>query len=286
MDEPKLKTIPFQPSTVETIDYAVYRYINEEMNLFCDTTQGFKKVEVIWASAERAFMAKRAKEARDKEGAINYPLITIERTSYAKDPTFKGTAYGNIDPERDNKRGSIQIARRIKQNKTQNFVNAYSKRKSGQINFVTGITDKTVYETITIPMPVYVTVMYVVKLKTLYQQQMNQLLQPFMTQTGGINYFIAKHEGHRFECFIQDDYSLENNGANLADEERRFETEIQIKTLGHLIGKGVNQESPQIVVRENAVEVKVPREHIILGDSPEWESDSGYVGIGGLGSKK
>jgi hypothetical protein len=51
------------------------------------------------------------------------------------------------------------------------------------------------YETISIPMPVYVVLQYNINIKTLYQQQMNELMQPFLTKTGAINYFIIEKDG-------------------------------------------------------------------------------------------
>lgn len=281
--DPKLKEITLIDSTIETIDRAINDYINNKLNLFCETSEGSKKVEVVWVSAERAFLAKKSKEARDKEGTLNYPLITIERVGMDKSLSKKGSIFGHIDEINDEKKGTITIARRIKQNKTQNFMNAHSKRKYNQINFVTGKIDKVVYETITIPMPVYVEVKYKISIKTLYQTQMNQLMQPFLTQTGGINYFIAKYDNHRYESFIDGVVELKNNVSDMKETERIFESVINIRTLGYLIGKDINQESPKIVIRENAVELKIPREHIVTQDAPNHRGKNNrYYGMTNL----
>jgi hypothetical protein len=37
-----------------------------------------------------------------------------------------------------------------------------------------------------------------------------------------------------------------------------------------LIGADKNQKQPNVVVRENAVEIRVQRERTILGDEPDW----------------
>ena len=60
-----------------------------------------------------------------------------------------------------------------------------------------------------------------------------------------------------------------NNLAGLGEEERKYETKIDIKVLGYLLGEGKNQETPKMVITENAVEVKIPREKVILGDIDE-----------------
>ena len=45
-------------------------------------------------------------------------------------------------------------------------------------------------ETITIPVPVYVEVTYSIRLRAEYQQQINEMLTPFLVKTGQINQFI------------------------------------------------------------------------------------------------
>ena len=89
---------------------------------------------------------------------------------------------------------------------------------------------------------------------------MNDLVVPFMTTPGGINYIIIRDNVHRYEGFIQQDYAHNNNISNFSTEERKFETKFDIKVLGHLIGSGINQETPHAVVNETVVEVKIPRE--------------------------
>ena len=96
---------------------------------------------------------------------------------------------------------------------------------------------------------------------------MNELVVPLMTVPDGINYIIIRDENHRYEGFIQQDYVHDNNISNFSNEERKFETKFSIKVLGHLIGDGVNQATPQKVVNETIVEVKIPRERESL--SPE-----------------
>jgi len=295
----RTQEIPFMPSTLETVDFAIYHWLRDQLDLHTTTQAGFEKVPVIWASAERAFQVKRDQEARDLDGTLVLPLITIERTSVAKDPTRKGTAWANIPRVNDEKGGSptITIARRIKQDKTANFANADSWRRVSnaarqsagahsrvnQRNFPKRDqfnrrveNQKVVYETISIPMPVYLDITYSIMIKTEYQQQMNDLVTPFMTTTGGINYFTISHDGHRFESFIQPDFTQDNNLANLETEHRKYETKIDIRSLGYIIGEGKNQEQPKVVIRENAVEVKIPRERVFFGEIPEHIDKRGF----------
>jgi hypothetical protein len=262
-----LKEITIGESTIETIDRAIYEHLTN-LALQTNSNEGFEPVEVIWVSAERSFLSKKSKDAQDHNGALAFPLITIERTSIAKDLTKKGTIWANIPPAADEKGGSITIARRINQDKTSNFANRDSMRKEGQLNSRRA-NKKVVYETVSVPIPVYLTVMYKISIRTNYQQQMNELLAPFLAKTGGVNYFLVTHGEHRYECFTQQDFAQNNNLKELASEERMFETSFDIRCLGYLIGLDKNQEQPKIVVRENAVEITFPREHVIFGDKPE-----------------
>ena len=91
---------------------------------------------------------------------------------------------------------------------------------------------------------------------------MNEAIQPFMARASQ-NYFIINKDGHRFECFMQEGFEQESIN-NLGEEERKYKTTISVKVLGYLIGEGDNQEKPQVIKEENAVEIKIPRENLSL----------------------
>ena len=284
----KLQEIEFMPSSLETIDGAMLRFIDEELNLSTTTNEGFKKVPVLWVTAERAYQLKHNKDLRDSEETLILPLISVNRASVTKEPNFKGTVYANLYPEKDAKGGtSVTIARRIGAKKTAEFQNAYANRKFGadknipSKNFNTNkrnmSTQRVVYETITIPLPVWVKVVYEVTVRTEYQQQLNELIRPFLTIPG--NSRMPKrieNEGHFYEVFIDGSFANNANKANLGMAQRNYETAIKIEVMGYLIGEGENQERPKIVVRENAVEVKIGRESTVLGDIPENIKDGFY----------
>ena len=68
--------------------------------------------------------------------------------------------------------------------------------------------------------------------------------------------------------------SQNNNLSSYDSEEKLYETTISFDVLGYTIGEGLNQERPKIIKRENAVEVKIPRERVIVGDTFDYEVDS------------
>lgn len=266
------KIITLEPSNLETIDTALYNWVDKAIGVSASTNRGWEKVPIIWASAERAFQSKRDKGLRDKEGALILPLISVQRISVEKDLAFKGVLQANVFPVNDYRGGAIPLDRIINQTKTKNFQNADAKENYGQLNFkVKPKNDKIVYTWRSIPMPVYLSVVYKIMLRAEYQQQINEMSQPFMVATGGINSFFLEQNGHRYEAFMEASYGQENNVGDMGEEERIYQTEISIKVLGYVIGSGQNQERPFIAERENAVEVKLPRERVILGETPPWK---------------
>jgi len=277
-----LQEISFMPSTLETIDRAIFEHIDDKLNVHCTTNKGFKKVPFIWVGAERAYQIKHNRELRDVNGWLIYPIMTLERISVEKDVIKRGALYAAVPNRQDSKGGMMTVARVIKQDKTANFANADSKRLvlneigTGQNNFPRK-NSKVVYETISMPIPVYLEVGYTLTIKSEYQQQINEAITPFMTTPGGPNYFNIYKDGHQFETFIETGYTLNNNAASLMEDARGYETQISLRVRGYIIGGDKNEEHPKIVRRENAVEVKLPREHVIFGDIPEHLHISGNV---------
>jgi len=128
---------------------------------------------------------------------------------------------------------------------------------------------KTVYKTVSIPIPVYIEVAYEIQLKSYYQQQINQMVTPFVANTGGLNYFTLKRNGHFYEAFIQNDFSTSDNINSIGEDERTFESKISINVLAYLVGEDANQAKPFNVVRENPVELRITRERALIGENPD-----------------
>lgn len=259
----------FEPSTIENIDKSVLSYL-AELNLFADTNEGWKKVPVIWGTAERAYQVKHNKEIRDQQGLLKFPIITVKRNSIVKDKLSPGAFQGNIPEDNDEQGGALEVSRAIYQEKTVAFASAEAQRLFGQRNWPYA-NPKIVYRTISAPMPVNVTVTYEITIRTEYQQQMNNLLLPFITMPGTINYVSLEDAGHRYEGFIEGNFNEQDNMANFTSEERKFETKITLKVVGYLVGQEKNRKKTAYSIRENLVEVKIPRERITLGEIPDHE---------------
>jgi hypothetical protein len=276
-----LKELGLLGSNVENIDYAMTSWLKEDLELSTLTNEGNKRVPVIWQTPERAFQIKNDKDLRhpidNGGGVITLPVVTIQRTGITKDPNRKGGFQAHLySDDRNGRSGRIVIAKRIKQDKTRNFAvvgNTRTNTSGDRQKFFPRTNKKVVLEFLTIPIPVYVNLDYKIVIKTEYQQQMNDLIQPFMTRTGQINSFVLRRNGHLYEAFIDQGFNQSDNVSNLAEDERQFTSEINIKVLGYLMGEGNNDDRPIIRKHENAVEVTFPRERAIVNGNDSFLDD-------------
>jgi hypothetical protein len=271
VDNKRVRDITMLPSTIETIDYALHNWVDEIVNPFATTNKGWEKVDVRWVSGERSWQIKEDRDIRDGSSRIILPMITMYRTGFQKDPAMKGVAWAHIPSVNDAKGGvrSLTVSRRIEQVKTSKFANATAKRLYNQSTFPFG-NKKVVYQTKTFPIPVYIVGSYTVSIRTEYIQQMNEIVQPFLTRTGQINNFFMTRDGHKYEGFVQNEITDSSNSVNMGEERRFYLNNFDIKVLGYLIGEGKNDARPKIAIRENAVEVRTPREHVVFGDINEY----------------
>jgi len=276
-----LKEIGMLGSRIEDIDYAITSWLKEDLDLSTITNEGNKRVPVLWQTPERAFQIKNNKDIRtpDEVGgdAIILPVITIERTGITKDPTRKGGYQAQIfSNQRNGRVGRMTIAKRIKQDKTRNFAvvgNTRTNTSGDRQKYFPRVNKKVIIETLSIPIPIYVNLDYKIIVKTEYQQQMNDLTQPFMTRTGQINSFIMRRNGHLYEAFIDQGFTQSNNVATLGEEERQFTSEVNIKVLGYLIGEGNSDDRPIVTKEENIVEITYPRETVVTAGSDNFFMD-------------
>ncbi len=85
-------------STLEDVDFAVYNFFNEVMELKTSTNKGFKKVPIVWAGFERAHNIKNDDLNRDSTGQLTLPIISIERASVKKNKESRGDTLFSCRP--------------------------------------------------------------------------------------------------------------------------------------------------------------------------------------------
>mgnify|MGYP003146849881 CR=1 FL=1 len=265
-----LESLGMLGSSIEDIDFALVSWVKKDLNLSAKSNEGYVQVPVLWQTPERSYQIKNNEALRDEAGALKLPLISVERTNIAKDPARKGAYQAQTySTDKNGRTGRIVLAKRIKQDKTRNFAVAAGTRTSTEAAeqyYYPRVNQKLVIQYLSIPIPVYINVDYKIVIKTEYQQQMNELMMPFMARTGQINSFVMRQNGHMYEAFINQDFTHNNNVSNLDEDLRMFSTEITIRVLGYLIGEGPNDDRPIVRIDENFVEITYPSETVVSGE--------------------
>ena len=284
MAKDEYSDLELKPSTLENIDTALYRFVDEVLDLRSEGLDGAIKVPVIFASAERAFLSKNSAEGRDNDGTLNLPLITIERTTVSKDLNKTTSYYGPTSFFIDSIHGSyIKINRRIVEDKTNNFAvadniknsNGVRRTPNGQAHFPSN-NKKIVTVSYYVPRPISINVSYNITIKTNYIQQMNQLVVPFINIGDYAKMVKVSNNGHSYEAFFDGNFPAANTVSNMTTSERTYQTTMTVGVIGYLIGEGDNQIRAKVIKRENAVEVKIPRERVIVGDVQQLPESSGF----------
>ena len=259
-----------KPSTLETIDAGFYDFIHDNLDIYTVTNSGFNKVPVLWVTPERSFQIKGENGSRDSVGRLILPVITINRGSVVKDMSFKGPIQADMrGPSKGDPRayrgGAFHVKRAINQELTAKYQSMHVRRnlKSKQSNYPGHDSSGICFDDYFIPIPTYVNITYNVTLRSEYQQQMNDMITPFITYPGQVNHFVFKKDNHKYEAFVQQDFAMNNNITNMGEEERKFETKIDIKVLGYLIGQGANEPRPKIIKRQSVVKLVAVEEVIV-----------------------
>ena len=273
-------TYPLSPSKMEDIDYAIYNYINDELNIFCESNEGFRKVPVIFSGKERAFDIKANPELRSSDdNVLEYPLISLTKTSINRDPTKKGRYGVNIPPFFEvYPQGSIPIARQVLQKESRDRANNTAINRFGQGTDSTYQTfpfdnEEVVYETLYVTMPAFLEITYDLHIVSNYRQQMNQILAPFLTRFTTPAVFPITYQGHSYEAFLDPNWNDEGTSAALDTNERTFKTTTTIRVLGHITDAQENSERPAVIRRQSAAKVTLGREQTIVGDIPEFHAN-------------
>jgi len=273
LDQKLDATYSMRPSTLEDIDAALFGFVNDDLNVFCTTNSGFEKVPVVFASPERAFSIKDDPDHRPNGRTLEYPMISIVRGQLMNNPSNKGR-YGVYIPPYFGfykRGGSIPIARMVNQDKTREHANATAKKRYDQSTFPFD-NKKVVYDTLYVPMPTFVEVVYEIKMITEYQQQMNEIIAALMAKFSTPVAFKIEHEGNTYEVFGDETFSNEGNNAGLDVDERIFKSTTTLTVLGYIIGEDKNSEVPAVIRRESAVKVTIGRERVVVGDEPEFQA--------------
>jgi hypothetical protein len=257
-------------STFETIDMALYTWLNETLDIHTTTNDGIKKVPVSWFSRERAFQIKNDRDARDdsdEDGFLEFPKIQLKRASMALTSKSESPIPGIFLKSGDYKNNQFGFWRKVKQEKTKNFANARSQRLFNQPNFRFN-NPEVVYDWVFTPYPSYYDITYEVDMRAIYMQQLNEMMAPLqriiVPYNAGV--FMLHYNGFRYEAFVDKNMNMTTNSPDIGDAEKIYEAKFTVKVLGFTNTSDATQNTPNIVYRDTPVKVRINRERTIFGD--------------------
>ena len=250
---------------IEDIDSAFFTLFDKELPISVssssDSTEGSKKVPVVFAGGEKWALLKKNKPLRDKNNALILPIITIGRTNFSQNSSEDIAGRGI-----NQRTGEILIRRRLDpaDRLYQNIVNkiglkdqdgvASSTNDTGNFRtknfgsvvkhpnirngeFLISHRRRNIYETLVVPSPQFITLTYDVIVWTQYTHHMNQIFEclfsSYLPQVQG--WKLETPKGYWFVAIVEDgSYSQENNFDDMSQGERLIKQRFSVKVQGYI----------------------------------------------------
>lgn len=251
-------------SGIEDVDLAMFELFDKELPLHVSSTGNtdVKRVPVIFAGGEKWAQLKKNRPLRDKTNSLILPLITIGRTSINQNLSEDIVGRGM-----NQKTGEITIRRRLSKtdrdyqkliNRTrierQNNVFLNTRTDPGPFrlspvgDMLTDTTvseggillsdmTKNIIETIAVPTPQFITVMYEVIIWTQYTHHMNQIIETLMSsylpQVQG--WKLDTPKGYWFIAEVEEgSMTPETNFDDMTQGERLIKTRFNVKVPAYI----------------------------------------------------
>lgn len=236
---------------VEDVDKAIFKLFNEELPMTIELEGETRRIPVIFATGERAFILRRKQPLRDKQGALILPLISILRSGIDQNPSVQpamGPGIGQFVIKRSVSSENDIYKRRINPNGISNQPsistnNKHSAGPSSRITYNRGTisletTKENVYEFLTIPIPRFFTATYEISFWSQYLQQMNKIQEALMTSyniNASRSFRIESDKGYWFVATVDSGINLDQNFDSFQDEERIIKSSVTINVNGYII---------------------------------------------------
>lgn len=250
---------------LEDVDRALFTLLDKEIPFAVETSQGTRKVPVVFAAGEKWALMKRQRALRDRNNSLILPLITAVRTTVqqaaAEDVTGRGTNQqtGELLVHRrlDNSdRGYQELVNRLllphQLNLAVNARNAdtnqlFTSGSLGDLSENPVITAggllfndrmNNVYETLAIPTPQYFTALYDITFWAQYIQQMNGMIETLVSSflPQGNAWRLDTDKGYWFVGTVVDNaYNADNNFDDMAQQERVIKYKFSVRVLGYVL---------------------------------------------------
>lgn len=255
-------------SQIEDFDYSIFEYINQDLNIYTNTNEGWNKIPVIFSSPERSFSSKEHENLRDINGTLIFPIISIIRGDLKK-PSNRSSMFGvNQFKVKDAKQNQILIHKEINQIKTSDRSRVKGK-KFGNDPDAPIDNKKIVYDLYYMEQPTTIEIDYTIRIKTNFQTQMNDALSKFTTDLNNINYFVKERNYNKYEGFVDENFTNKSNSEEFTEEERFFETEVKVLMRGHIL-ESVNGKTPAVVKRESITDIIFSDEIVFKGSIDDY----------------
>ena len=225
------------PCGIEDVDRAMFDLFDKDLPFYYEIEGDMKRIPCIFAGGERAMILRRKKPLRDRQGALILPLVSVMRTGIDQE-TEKGIGPGDGTLTIRKKLAEEDRAykRLVNQEGLRNQSNIPTDAKSTNLNL--GVTTKNIYEVLTIPSPRFFKATYEITFWAQYLQQMNDIIEAFITSYNidiARSFKIETEKGYWFVATVDSGLNDSTNFDGYADEERLIKTSISMSVTGYII---------------------------------------------------
>jgi len=271
-------------SGIEETDRALFDLFDNRLAFQVKIKDQSKKVPIVFSTGERFALTRRKHTIRDKNNAIILPIISIHRTSIDHSPSQGG--YGTaisfrdqqdyivrkrLDP-RDRDYQKIVNKLRLKSqhnvadrgNFARSDIFPGSVSKAGRLasrrnltnlslmgdpsgNLLRNDIGDNIFEIITLPYPMFMTLNYEITFWTQYMQQMNQIMEIFFSQFDGQDegFLIESKTGHTYVAYVKGPFNTEDNFSDFSSDERIIKYTFNMSIPSYLLApRNDGQPSP------------------------------------------
>ena len=226
------------PCGIEDLDRALFKLFNEDMPLFYEIDGNMKRIPCIFASGERAFILRRKEPLRDRRGALILPLVSILRSGIEQDPDHALSPGDGLLTIRKKLADENRVYKRQVNLENLRGQSNIEGGVSGPFNASLGICANNVYEIITIPVPRFFKATYEVTFWAQYLQQMNNIVEAFISSYNigpARSFKIESDKGYWFLATVEPTFSDSSNFDGYQDDERMIKTSVTVHATGYII---------------------------------------------------
>lgn len=224
-----------EPFGLKDVDVGFYNWWNENIDMHSTDRDNHKlKVPVVFFSSERWLRSREEGLARDDNGQIRAPIISISRTNLEDDTSgplarrFADTQerhviYKKVDPK------SSKIANLIK-----------DRRYKFEIN-------NPIYEVYTVPVPDHYVITYEVTLWAPYMEDINRFIEDIgrkLNWKSKKSFTFEVKNGFYMVAFKSDSIEDDSNLDDFTKEERILRKTYTFEVSAHIIPESEDRISP------------------------------------------